>query len=243
MIALFRKEINQFFSSVIGLLTIVLFLLVNALFLWIFSGDFNLLDFGYATLDPFFMLSPIIFLIFIPAVCMRLFSEEYQSGTMESLLTKPISLWNVVFSKFLAANILVLFAIIPTLIYSASIYYLGETIGNLDFGGIMGSYIGLLMLSSTFIAIGIFASSISSNQVVAFLIAIVCNAIIYFGFDLLSNLLLLQSFDLFIQKMGISYHYQYMSKGLIRFSDCIYFMSVSFLFLKLTENVIINREK
>ena len=161
MIALLKKEINLFFSSVIGVLTIVLFLLINALFLWIFSGDFNLLDFGYATLDPFFMISPVIFLIFIPAVCMRLFSEEYQSGTMESLLTKPISLWNVIFSKFLAANVLVLFAIIPTLIYFVSIYYLGETIGNLDFGGIMGSYIGLLMLSSTFIAIGIFSSSIS----------------------------------------------------------------------------------
>ena len=198
MIALLRKEINQFFSSVIGLFTIVLFLLTNTLFLWIFSGDFNLLDFGYATLDPFFMLSPIIFLIFIPAVCMRLFSEEYQSDTMESLLTKPISIWNVVFSKFLAANVLVLFAIIPTLIYFVSIYYLGETIGNLDIGGIMGSYFGLFMLSSTFIAIGIFASSISSNQVVAYLIAIVCNAMIYYGFDVLSNISFLQNWDLFI---------------------------------------------
>ena len=204
MIALFRKEINQFFSSVIGLLTIVLFLLVNALFLWIFSGDFNLLDFGYATLDPFFMLSPIIFLIFIPAVCMRLFSEEYQSGTMESLLTKPISIWNVVFSKFLAANVLVLFAIIPTLIYFVSIYYLGETIGNLDIGGIMGSYFGLFMLSSTFIAIGIFASSINSNQVVAFLIAIVGNAIIYYGFDVLSNISFLQNWDLATDKNNSS---------------------------------------
>ena len=193
MIALFRKEINQFFSSVIGLLTIVLFLLANTLFLWIFSGDFNLLDFGYATLDPFFMLSPIIFLIFIPAVCMRLFSEEYQSGTIESLLTKPISFWNVVFSKFLAANVLVLFAIIPTLIYFLSIYYLGETIGNLDIGGIMGSYFGLFMLSSIFIAIGILASSISSNQVVAYLIAIVCNAMFFYGFDVLSNISFLQN--------------------------------------------------
>ena len=238
MIALFRKEINQFFSSVIGLLTIGLFLLINALFLWIFSGDFNLLDFGYATLDPFFMLSPIIFLIFIPAVCMRLFSEEYQSGTMESLLTKPIFLWNVVFSKFLAANVLVLLAIIPTLIYFVSIYYLGETIGNLDIGGIMGSYFGLFMLSSTFIAIGIFASSISSNQVVAFLIAIVCNAIIYYGFDVLSNISFLQNWDFFISNLGITKHYGRMSKGVLDSRDIMYFLSVCFLFLMLCRTII-----
>ena len=231
MIALLKKEINLFFSSVIGVLTIVLFLLINALFLWIFSGDFNLLDFGYATLDPFFMISPVIFLIFIPAVCMRLFSEEYQSGTMESLLTKPISLWNVVISKFLAANVLVLFAIIPTLIYFVSIYYLGETIGNLDFGRIMGSYIGLLMLSSTFIAIGIFSSSISSNQVIAFLIAIICNTIIYYGFDILSEVGFLQKWDLVISNLGISIHYDTMSKGLLDSRDVIYFLSVCFLFL------------
>ena len=238
MIALLRKEINQFFSSVIGLLTIVLFLLVNTLFLWIFSGDFNLLDFGYATLDPFFMLSPIIFLIFIPAVCMRLFSEEYQSGTIESLLTKPISFWNVVFSKFLSANVLVLFAIIPTLIYFLSIYYLGETIGNLDIGGIMGSYFGLFMLSSIFIAIGILASSISSNQVVAYLIAIVCNSIIYYGFDVLSNISFLQNWDLFISNLGISKHYERMSKGILDSRDIMYFLSACFLFLMLCKTII-----
>ncbi len=162
---------------------------------------------------------------------MRLFAEEYQSGTMESLLTKPISLWNVVFSKFLAANVLVLFAIIPTLIYFVSIYYLGETIGNLDFGRIMGSYIGLLMLSSTFIAIGIFSSSISSNQVIAFLIAIICNAIIYYGFDILSEVGFLQKWDLVISNLGISTHYYTMSKGLLDSRDVIYFLSVCFLFL------------
>ena len=134
MIALFRKEINQFFSSLTGLLTIVIFLMVNGLFMWIFSGDFNVLDFGYANMDSFFMLAPILFLIFIPAICMRLFSEEYRSGTMEVLLTKPISIWNVVVSKYLAANVLVLFSILPTLIYFISIYFLGETIGNLDVG-------------------------------------------------------------------------------------------------------------
>ena len=238
MIALFRKEISQFFGSLTGLLTIVLFLLVNALFLWIFSGDFNLLDFGFANMDSFFMLSPIIFLIFIPAICMRLFSEEFRSGTMENLLTKPISLWNVVFSKFLAANVLVLFAIFPTLIYFFSIYFLGETIGNLDIGGIMGSYLGLFMLSSAFIGIGVFASSISPNQVVAFLIAIVCNAIIYYGFDVLSSVSILQNWDLYISNLGIASHFSRMSKGVIDSRDILYFLSVCFLFLMLSKTTI-----
>ena len=238
MIALFRKEISQFFGSLTGLLTIILFLLVNALFLWIFSGDFNLLDFGFANMDSFFMLSPIIFLIFIPAICMRLFSEEFRSGTMENLLTKPIALWNVVFSKFLAANVLVLIAIFPTLIYFFSIYFLGETIGNLDIGGIMGSYLGLFMLSSAFIGIGVFASSISPNQVVAFLIAIVCNAIIYYGFDVLSSISFLQNWDLYISNLGIASHFSRMSKGVIDSRDILYFLSLCFLFLMLSKTTI-----
>ena len=235
MIALFRKEINQFFSSLTGLLTIVIFLMINGLFMWIFSGDFNVLDFGYANMDSFFMLAPILFLIFIPAICMRLFSEEYRSGTMEVLLTKPISIWNVVVSKYLAANVLVLFSILPTLIYFISIYFLGETIGNLDVGGIIGSYLGLFMLSSGFIAIGIFASAISSNQVVAFLIAIICNAIVYYGFGILSEVTFFQNWDLFISNLGIAYHYNVMSKGVIDSRDILYFMSICFLFLMLSK--------
>tara|TARA_B110000263_G_scaffold249801_1_gene268611 strand:+ start:1258 stop:1986 length:729 start_codon:yes stop_codon:yes gene_type:complete len=235
MIALFRKEINKFFSSLTGPLTIVIFLMVNGLLMWIFSGDFNVLDFGYANMDSFFMLAPILFLIFIPAICMRLFSEEYRSGTMEVLLTKPISIWNVVVSKYLAANVLVLFSILPTLIYFISIYFLGETIGNLDVGGIIGSYLGLFMLSSGFIAIGIFASAISSNQVVAFLIAIICNAIVYYGFGILSEVTFFQNWNLFISNLGIAYHYNVMSKGVIDSRDILYFMSICFLFLMLSK--------
>ncbi len=238
MIVLFRKEINQFFRSITGLLTIVIFLMVNGLFMWIFSGDFNVLDFGYANMDSFFMLSPILFLIFIPAICMRLFSEEYRSGTMEVLLTKPISIWNMVVSKYLAANVLVLFSILPTLIYFISIYFLGETIGNLDVGGIIGSYLGLFMLSSAFIAIGIFTSAISSNQVVAFLIAIICNAIVYYGFGILSEVTFFQNWDLLIRNLGIAIHYNVMSKGVIGSRDVLYFMSICFLFLMLSKTTI-----
>ncbi len=238
MRALCKKEIDQFFSSSIGLLTIILFLLTNTLFLWVFSSEFNLLDYGYATLDPFFTLSPIILLIFIPSICMRLFSEEYQSGRIEILITKPISCWSLVFSKFLAANILVLFAILSTLIYFFSIYYLGETIGNLDIGGVFGSYLGLFMLSSSFIAIGIFASSLSNNQVIAFLIAITLNSITYYGFDIISKMSLLQNYDLIINNMGIAKHYNTMSKGIVDSRDVVYFLSICFLFLMLCKTII-----
>ncbi|MBC8267020.1 MAG: gliding motility-associated ABC transporter permease subunit GldF [Flavobacteriales bacterium] len=241
MIALLKKEISQFLSSLTAHLTIVIFLAVNGLFLWIFSGDFNLLDFGYANMDSFFMLAPIIFLVFIPAICMRLFAEEYKSGTMESLLTKPISIWDIVFSKFLATNLLILFSIIPTLIYFVSIYYLGEEIGNIDSGGIIGSYIGVFMLCSAFITIGIFASSISSNQVVAFLIAIICNTTIYYGFDILSNISFLQNWSLFISNLGVASHYSRMSKGVLDSRDIMYFLSVCFLFLMLSRSVILRK--
>lgn len=238
MISLFRKELNQFFSTLIGLLTIIIFLISNALIMWVFSSDFNVLDYGYADMDAFFMLAPILFLIFIPAICMRLFSEEYRAGTMEVLLTKPISLWNIVMSKYLAANVLVLVTILPTLIYFASIYFLGERVGNLDVGGILGSYLGLFMLSSTFIAIGIFASTISTNQVITFLIAIVCNVIIYYGFDILSDVSFLQSWNLLISKLGISTHYAVMSNGVIDSRDILYFISLCFLFLMLSNTII-----
>lgn len=206
--------------------------------MWVFSGDFNVLDYGYANMYTFFTLAPILFLIFIPAVCMRLFSEEYRTGTIEVLLTKPVSLWNIVLSKYLAAKILVLLAILPTLIYFASIYFLGETVGNLDVGGILGSYLGLFMLSSAFIAIGVFASTISNNQVVAFLIAIVLNTIIYYGFDILSEVPFLQQWDLLISKLGISAHYTVMSNGVIDSRDLLYFMSLCLLFLMLSKTII-----
>ena len=238
MIALLKKEINQFMSTLTGVLTIVIFLLINSLMMWVFSGDFNIIDYGYANMYTFFTLAPILFLIFIPAVCMRLFSEEYRSGTMEVLVTKPISLWNIVLSKYLAANILVLLAILPTLTYFGSIYFLGETVGNLDSGGILGSYLGLFMLSSAFIAIGVFASTISNNQVIAFLTAITSNAIIYYGFDIISKVTFLQKWDLLISKLGISAHYAVMSNGVIDSRDLLYFMSLCFLFLMLSKTII-----
>ena len=241
MIALLRKEINIFFSSLIGYLIIALFLLINGLFLWLVKSEFNLLDFGYANMDMFFMLSPIIFLVFTPAIGMRMLSEEFRTGTIEILLTKPISVAQLVASKFIATLLLLVIAILPTITYVISIYYLGETIGNLDIGGILGAYFGLFFLCGVYAAISILSSSITSNQIVAFLLAIILNIMVYYGFDLLAAFEGLQSIDLIIQKMGIAYHFDMMSKGVISTENILYFISVIFLFLKFAEIVILNK--
>jgi len=242
MIALLRKEISVFFSTLIGYLIIGIFLLINSILLWSDFSDMNILSYGYADMDIFFTTAPLFFLLFIPAISMRVFNEEYTSGTIETLITKPITSLQIVLAKFLAVFILVLFAILPTLIYVVSIYYLGESVGNLDLAGIMGSYFGLIFLCALFSAISIYASSLASNQIISFAIAILLSTLFYFGFDVLSELVFFQNFDLFIQQIGISFHYEMMSKGLVKLSDIIYFVSFTILFIKLTELVIIERK-
>ena len=242
MIALFRKEISVFFSTLIGYLIIGIFQLINSILLWSDFSDMNILSYGYADIDIFFTSAPLFFLLFIPAISMRVFTEEYSSGTIEILITKSINSLQIVIAKFLAVFVLVIFAILPTLIYVASIYYLGENIGNLDLAGIMGSYLGLIFLCALFSAISIYASSLASNQIISFAFAILLCTLFYFGFDVLSELSFFQNFDLFIQQLGISFHYEMMSKGLVKLSDIIYFVSVTTLFIKLTELVITERK-
>ena len=242
MIALFKKEISVFFSTLIGYLIIGGFLLLNGVLLWSDFSKLNILDYGYADMDIFFEISPLLFLLFIPAVSMRVFAEEYASSTMETLVTKPITSFQIVLGKFLSVFSLVLLAIIPTLIYVISIYYIGETVGNLDLAGILGSYFGLILLCALFSSISIYASSIASSQIISFVLAILLNTLFYFGFDVSSEFSFFQNIDLTIQQIGVSYHYEMMSKGLLKFSDIIYFLSFTFLFIKLTELVIIERK-
>ena len=242
MIALFKKEISVFFSTLIGYLIIGIFLLINSILLWSDFSDMNILSYGYADMYIFFTTAPLFFLLFIPAISMRVFTEEYTSGTIETYITKPITSLKIVLAKFLAVLVLVLFAILPTLIYVVSIYYLGESVGNLDLAGIMGSYFGLIFLCALFSAMSIFASSMASNQITSFVFAILLSVLFYFGFDLISELSFVQNFDFFIQKIGISFHYEMMSKGLVRISDIIYFLSFTFLFIKLAELIISERK-
>lgn len=234
MLSIYKKEIASFLSSLIAYIVIVVFLMMIGLFMWVIP-DTSVLSYNYATLDQLFSLAPLVFLFLIPATTMRSFAEEKQQGTIEFLSTKPVSDWEIVLAKFLANFTLVILALIPTLIYYYSIYQLGYPKGNLDTGGIMGSYIGLIFLAAIFVAIGLLASSITSNQIVSFILAAFICFTCYFAFGYLSNLpVFVGSLDYYIQKMGISYHYAVLSKGVLDSRSIIYFVSVIVLFLYLT---------
>ena len=227
-----KKELKQFFSSLTGYIAIILFLLVNGIFLFIL--DSNIFDFGYATLDKFFELAPWILLFLVPAITMRTLSDEFKGGTFEILQTKPLSSWQIVGGKYLSVLIVALFAIIPTFIYVITINALSAQ-GGIDSGGIAGSYVGLFFLAAVFASIGICCSGFTNNAVVAFLISAFACLVIYFGFDAISKLPVFQgSADYYIEMAGIDFHYRSISRGVLDSRDMIYFASIIFLFLLIT---------
>ena len=235
MITLLKKEISSFLSSLIGFIVITVFLLINGLFLWVFPSEFNIPDFGYANIDGLFMIAPFVFLFLVPAITMRLFADEKRSGTIEILLTQPLSDLQIIMAKYLAGFALVVFSLLPTLVYFFSVYQLGLPKGNIDTGGMWGSYLGLLFLGGTFVAIGLFSSSLTDNQIVAFIISVFLCGFIYIGFEFIYSLELFGSLDLFIKQLGINSHYTSMSRGVIDTRDIIYFISVKSLFILLTK--------
>ena len=231
MIAILKKEINSFFASPIGYLVIAIFLLLNGLFLWVFKGDFNIIDYGFADLSPFFLLAPWILIFLIPAVTMRSFADEKKQGTLELLLTKPISHLQIVLGKYFGAFVLIILALIPTLLYVYTVYQLGNPSGNLDMASVVGSYFGLLFLIAAYTAIGVFASTISDNQIVAFIIAVFLCFFFYIGFEGLGDF----TSSTFIDNLGMSAHFKSMSRGVLDTRDIIYFLSVTIFFLLLTK--------
>ncbi len=231
MIYIFRKEINAFFSSLMGYISVIVFLLVMGFFLW-FYPDNNMLDDGYATMDKFFNLAPWVLLFLLPAITMRSFSDEFRSGTIEILSTLPLKEKDIVLGKFFAAWLLVVFSILPTLLYVFSLASLSAIPDNLDTGGIIGSYIGLLFLCGAFSAVGLFCSTLTNNQVIAFLIAIFINFILYSGFETLSKLeVFTGTLDYIISSIGMESHYRSISRGLIDTRDLVYFLSVIAIFI------------
>lgn len=232
MKAILLREIKSFFGSPIGYLVIALFLILNGLFLWVFEGDYNILNTGFADMTPFFTLAPWILIFLIPAVTMRSFSDEKKQGTLELLLTKPLSLWQIVNGKFLGAVLLIVMAIIPTFIYVEVISSLGMPEGNLDMGSTIGSYVGLLFLISAYSSIGVFTSTLSDNQIVAFIVAVFLCFFFYFGFEGLASLT--PSFSTFISAFGMQDHFKSMGRGVIDTRDVLYFASVTVLFLSFT---------
>ena len=226
------REIKSFFGSPIGYLVIAIFLLINGLFLWVFEGEYNILKTGFADMTPFFTLAPWILIFLIPAVTMRSFSDEKKQGTLELLLTKPLSIWQIVNGKFLGALLLIVMAIIPTFIYVWTIYGLGMPEGNIDMGSAIGSYFGLLFLISAYSAIGIFTSTLSDNQIVAFIISVFLCFFLYFGFEGLATVT--PNISNFISALGMQDHYKSMSRGVLDTRDIVYFVSITVAFLSFT---------
>lgn len=234
MRVLIWKEIGDFLSSISGLIVVVIFLSVTSIFLWLLPGQWNILNNGYANLDGLFELAPMLYLFLVPAITMRAFAEEKNSGTIELLLTRPIPIYKIVLAKYVGAVILILISLIPTLCFYITVYLLGNSVGNLDSGAIMGSYLGLLFLASIYASIGIFASSLTKNQVVAFLLAIVISFFSLSGFDLFSALFVGSWGESFISSLGIDFHYASISRGLIDMRDILYFLSISAFYIFIT---------
>ncbi len=242
MLALLKKELSTFFASITGYLIVIIFLIIIGLFTWVFPGQFNLLEVGYANLDTIFILSPWIFLFLVPAVTMRLFSEEKKTGTLDILFTRPISDFTIVLAKFITGFLLVLIALLPTVLYYVTIYLLGNPIGNIDTGATLGSYIGLLFLAAIYVSIGLFASSLTDNQIIAFLLGAVVCFVFFFGFDAIGSLAFLSSFSSIIYNLGINEHYQSISRGVVDSRDILYFLSIIVIFLLLTKTKLSSRK-
>ena len=238
MFPILKKEFNSFFTSPIAYLVIGVFLLVNGLFLWVFDDDFNILNAGFADLNSFFYLAPWVFLFLIPAITMKMFSDEFQTGTIELLKTKPITNWQIVLGKFWAALLLIIVAIVPTFIYVYSVSELGNPVANIDLGTTFGSYLGLLLLAASYAAVGLFTSTLSKNQIVAFLLGVFIVFFLFYGFDAIASLFGNSSYT--VQLFGINEHFKSISRGVIDTRDVLYFLSIIGFFLFITKQKLSN---
>ncbi|SHG35793.1 gliding motility-associated ABC transporter permease subunit GldF [Flagellimonas flava] len=234
MFAIFKREVQSFFTSPIGYLIVGLFLLLNGLFLWVFKGDYNILDYGFADLGNLFLLAPWIFIFLVPAITMKSFSEERKVGTLELLLIKPISTWKLVLGKFWGAFLLCVIAVVPTLIYVWAISKLGISEGNYDLGVVIGSYFGLLFLMASYTAIGIFTSTLSENQIIAFILGVLICFVFFNGFEALSTLFSSGETLRLVKTMGAKAHFDSIGRGILDTRDLVYFISITLLFLFLT---------
>jgi len=242
MLTLLKKEINVFLNSLIGYIAIIVFLLTIGLFMWVLPTESNVLDNGFANIDALFVISPWIFLFLIPAITMRTFADEKKGGTIELLLTRPLTDLQIILAKYLAGVLLVIISLAPTLIYYYTVSILGSPPGNMDTGGMWGSYLGLLFLASAFVAIGVFASAISNDQVTAFILAMFLCFFCYTGFAFISTLDFFGRINNFILSLGINDHYLSMSRGVIDTRDVIYFFSLISIFIIATRTSLESRK-
>jgi ABC-2 type transport system permease protein len=234
MYSLFVKEITGFFNSLTGYIVIIIFLLLNSMFMWVFDGSMNLLDGGYATLDTLFILAPWVFLMLIPAITMRSFADEKRNGTLDLLRIRPLTEMQIILAKYFAAVVLIILALLPTLIYYYSVVALGSPAGNLDKGGTWGSYTGLIFLAAAYAAIGLFCSSLTDNLIIAFLLAAFLSLTLGYGFEQIGTLFSSGNSGTFILSLGIIGHYSAMSRGVIDTRDVVYFIALITIFLLMT---------
>lgn len=241
MYAIFKKEITLFFSSLIGYITIGVFLLAVGLFMWVLP-DFNIFDNNYATLEQLFSIAPFVFMFLIPAITMRSFAEEQKTGTIEILSTKPVTDFQIVMGKFWAGMVLVIFSLLPTLLYFYTVSDLAVPKGNIDTGATWGSYIGLLFLGGAYLAIGLFASSLTDNQIVSFIVGMFLCFFFYQLLDFLRGLSFLNGADALFESISIQSHYTSISRGVVDTRDLIYFISFIAVFLLTTKTIIQSRK-
>lgn len=241
MLSIFLKEVNSFFNSLIAYIVITVFLTGIGMFMWVFP-QYSVLDYGFADMNTLFAMAPYVFMFLIPAITMRTFAEEKKDGTIELLLTKPLTDWQIIIGKYLSSLALAVFALLPTLVYYYSIHSLGDPEGNIDSAAVTGSYIGLILLAAVFTSIGIFSSVISTNQIVSFIIAVFFCFIIYMGFFYLSSIEAWGPASNLIDQLGIAYHYDALSKGLIDSRDVLYFISIIVVMLLLTRLILGSRK-
>jgi ABC-2 type transport system permease protein len=237
MLQVLTKEFNGFLNSLIAYVVIGVFLTGIGLLMWVFP-ETSVLDYGYADMDTLFSLGPFVFIFLIPAITMRSFAEEKRAGTMELLLTKPLTDWNIILGKFFACWLLVIVALLPTLLYYFSIYLLGNPVGNIDTAGVIGSYVGLTLLGGVFCAVGVMASSFTPNQIVSFIAAAFLCFILFSGFDAIASVNAWSQYALLVKQMGLLYHYDSLSKGLIDSRDVVFFGSVIFIMLLITRIIL-----
>jgi ABC-2 type transport system permease protein len=240
MLSIFRKEVNQFLNSLLGYMVLVVFLVATGLLFWVFPQG-NVLDYGFAEMGSFFNLTPFVFIFLIPAITMRSFAEEKKSGTLEWLLTKPLSEWDILGGKFLAAWFLSFLALLPTLIYFISLFILGAPTGNIDAAGVTGSYIGLLLLSLVFTSIGIFGSCLTDNQLVAFVISVFLCYFFYSGISSIAGIDIWAKSSLILSHFALDTHFQALGKGLIDFRDVLYFISLAIALLAASKIILSSR--
>lgn len=237
MLSLLTKEINGFFNQITGYLILGVFLIAIGLIVWVFP-DTSVLEYGFADLEALFVYTPYVFVFMVPAVTMKMIAEEKRSGTWELLMTAPMSTFQIVMAKYLASVVLVIVALLPTLVYHFSIVQLGDPVGNIDSAGFFGSFFGLMLIGAVFTAIGLFSSSLTDNQIVAFVVGVFISFLLYFGLTALTDLQAASGFSLFLENISLSYHYRSMSRGVIDSFNLLYFLTLITIFLTATAFII-----